>query len=366
MMSNIKIPYIDLKMQYLPIHNEIMDAISNCLNNGSFILRGPLQELESKLSDYLGVSHVIGLNSGTDALFLSLKALNIGAGDEVITVSHTFVATISAIVHCGAKPVLVDILEDGNIDVSLIEKNITKNTKAIIPVHMNGKACDMESIMEISRNYGISIIEDAAQAFGGSYGVKKLGSYGVTGCFSLHPMKQLSVPGDGGFVATSDDAIAERIRVLGNHGQQDKNTILEFGYNSRLDSLHAAVALVKLKYLDQYIARRREIARIYCYMLKNCKQVILPKISKNDTVSSFVIKVDDRDKLLSHLNNCGIECFSHWRTPNHLQNGLNLDNFKLNQTEKLSNTVISLPCYPEISNKEVKEVSNEILNYYYP
>jgi len=188
----------------------------------------------------------------------------------------------------------------------------------------------------------------------------------VTGCFSLHPMKQLSVPGDGGFVATSDDAIAERIRVLGNHGQQDKNTILEFGYNSRLDSLHAAVALVKLKYLDQYIARRREIARIYCYMLKNCKQVILPKISKNDTVSSFVIKVDDRDKLLSHLNNCGIECFSHWRTPNHLQNGLNLDNFKLNQTEKLSNTVISLPCYPEISNKEVKEVSNEILNYYYP
>ena len=229
-----KVPFVDYPKQYHSIEKEIDAAIKEVLSKGDFILREQLRRFEDNLASFLGMDYAVGLNSGTDALYLSLLAAGIGHGDEVITVAHTFLATVGAIVNCGAKPVLIDVRQDFNMDVDKVEEAITSQTKAIIPVHLNGRLCDMKKLMKIADKHNLIVIEDAAQALGATFDGKKAGSFGLTGCFSFYPAKVLGAAGDGGLVATNDKEVAEKIRALRDNGRvMGKDEVVGYGFNSR-------------------------------------------------------------------------------------------------------------------------------------
>jgi len=366
---NYSVRYIDLPKQYQVLREEIQECLERVFSQGSFILRDDVAEFEAQMAQFLGVKHVVGLNSGTDALYLSARALGIGPGDEVITVAHTFVATIAAIVHCGATPVLVDIGDDFNMDISRIEAAITPRTKAIIPVHLNGRVCRMDVLMEVAAGHNLTVIEDAAQALSASYDGRAAGSFGNTGCFSLHPLKNLSVGGDGGFVSTDDDRIAAELRLLRDHGQLSKEEISFYGFNSRLDNLHAALALVKLKYLPEWIERRRILAAKYDELLRPIEKLVLPPPPDDssayyDVFSSFVVRTQERNALKHHLEENGVEVFVNWPKPLHQQEQLDLGNWKLPVTERMSKEVLSLPLYPELTDEDQEKVVSAILNFF--
>jgi len=363
----LKVPYIDLPSKYRKEKTELSIVFEEIASSGQFILREQVRTFEHEISKYLGVKYVVGLNSGTDALFLSLKAMGIKEGDEVITVSHTFVATISTIVHCGATPILVDIKEDGNIDISQIEKVITHKTKAIVVVHMNGKVCDMNEVLDLAKKFKIEILEDAAQAFGAKYKNKFAGLFGTCAAFSLHPMKVFGCMGDGGFVTTNDEEMYNKLVLLRNHGQLTKDEIVLFGYSSRLDNLQAAILLYRLKSFEQEIKNRREVAKFYISNLNNLREVTLPKMDENDRrdiFSSFVIIAKDRNRLSKFLTASGIEVYSHWNTPNHKQENLNLGHFYLPKTETHSKNVLSLPLHSDLNKEQLTYTVNKILEFY--
>lgn len=365
-----KVPFVNYPEHYRRMWNEVIDAISEALSKGDLILRGQLKQFENGIASFIGVEYVVGLNSGTDALFLSLKAAGIGPGDEVITVAHTFVATIATIVHCGATPILVDVGEDMNMDVEQLEQKVSPKTKAIIPTHLNGRLCNMDKLMAIADEYNLIVIEDAAQALGASFNGKKAGSFGLTGCFSLYPAKMLGAAGDGGFATTNDEKIVEKIRLLRDHGQQrTTGKILFHGFNSRLDNIQAAILNVKIKYLPKWIERRREIAKIYHERLSDITDVKLPPPPTKttpyyDVYQNYVIRVKDRDELVEFFEKNGVETMVSWRIPNHLHLGLNLNHFSLPKTEKLSNEVVSLPMYPELTDEQVHYVIDTIHDFY--
>ncbi len=365
LMNPFKIPYINLTRQYFALQQQIDEKVTQVLREGSFILRDDVTIFERKMADYIGVKHVIGLNSGTDALILSLKALGVRPGDEIITVAHTFVATVAAIVHCGATPVLVDIGPDMNMDPEKAEAAITSKTKGIIPVHMNGKLCRMNLITSIAKRHGLWIVEDACQSMGAQQNGKMAGSFGRTGCFSLHPMKILNVAGDGGFVATDDDDINEYIRLMRNHGQKTKEEISFFGFSSRLDNLQAAIATIKLEYLEAWIETRRRLAAAYDEGLKSLEMIQLQKedISYRDVYNSYVVRCSERDALFHFLREHGVECMVHWPRPLHKQPALKLDEYQLPETEKMSSEVLSLPIYPELTLDELQEVISHVIEF---
>ncbi len=365
-----KIKYLDLERQYKLIDKELNIKIKKIFKNSSFILRDEVKIFEKTICKLLNVKYCVGLNSGTDALLMAMSQLNLKKNDEVITVSHTYIASVSAIVHVGAKPIYVDIQEDFNIDHSLIEKKINKKTKAILIVHLNGRCCQMDKITAISKKYKIPIIEDCAQSLGSKFKNKFSGTFGLAGAFSLHPMKSLSVPGDGGFLVTNNQRVYKNISLLRDHGRERKKNKKDsrkcFGFNSRLDNLHASIALVKLKKFKKWINLRRKIAKTYCNNLKKIKDLILPHYDGAnfyDTFNSFVIKVNKRDKLRSYLLNNGIEVFSH------IDKGIHLEKFSppgsgLKKTEKIEKKILSLPIYPELKNKEIMYVTNKIIEFY--
>jgi len=365
-----KVPFVNYPEHYRRMWNEVIDAISEALSKGDLILRQELKQFENDIASFIGVEYVVGLNSGTDALFLSLKAAGIGPGDEVITVAHTFVATIATIVHCEATPTLVDVGEDMNMDVEQLEQKVSPKTKAVIPTHLNGRLCNMDKLMTIADENNLIVIEDAAQALGASFNGKKAGSFGLTGCFSLYPAKMLGAAGDGGFATTSNEEIGEKMRLLRDHGQQrTTGKILFYGFNSRLDNIQAAILNVKFRYLPKWIERRREIARIYHEGLSNMVGVKLPPPPTTagpyyDVYQNYVICIKDRDELVNFLEKSGIETMVSWRIPNHLQPSLNLKHFKLPKTEKLSNEVVSLPMYPELTDEHVHYVIDTIHDFY--
>ena len=365
-----KVPFVNYPEHYRRMWNEIIGAISEALSKGDLLLRGQLKQFETDIASFNGVKHAVGLNSGSDALFLSLKAAGIGPGDEVITVAHTFVVTIAVIVHCGAAPVLVDVGDDMNMDVEQVEQKIFPKTKAIIPVHLNGRLCNMKRLREIAEEHNLMVIEDAAQALGASFDGKKAGSFGLTGCFSLYPAKMLGAAGDGGFAITNDDETARKIRLLRDHGQ-DRATgkILFYGFNSRLDNIQAAILNVKLKYLPEWIKRRRRIAKMYHEGLSDVSQIKLPPPPTEngpyyDVYQNYVIRVKDRDRFVKFLEGNGVETMVSWRIPNHLHPALNLDHLRLPKTEKLSNEVVSLPMYPELADEQVHYAIDTIHNFY--
>ncbi|MFC1576408.1 DegT/DnrJ/EryC1/StrS family aminotransferase, partial [Candidatus Omnitrophota bacterium] len=349
--------------------SEIDAVIGKILSKGDLIMRRHLSDFENNMASFLGVKYAIGVGNCTDALYFSLRAAGIGRGDEVITVSHTFVATLEAIVHCGAKPVLVDIGEDFNMDVQLLEKAITLRTKAILPVHLNGRLCDMGNMMAIARKYNLVIIEDAAQALGATFDGKKAGSFGLTGCFSFYPAKLLGALGDGGLVCTNSKSLARKIRLLRDHGRESKNKLAFYGFNSRLDNLQAAVLDVKLKHVPQWIQRRRELANIYTDILKDVREVKLPLFSGNndrffDVYQNYVIRAQKRDKLSKYLKKHGIEILISNPIPVHHQKALNLCHFRLPNTERFAKEVISLPLFPELSDKQVAYTARTVRNFY--
>jgi dTDP-4-amino-4,6-dideoxygalactose transaminase len=365
-----KVPFVNYPEHYRRMWNEVIGAISEALSKGDLLLRDQLKQFEKDIASFTGVKYAIGLNSGTDAIFLSLKAAGIGPGDEVITVAHTFVAAIAVVVHCGATPILVDVGEDMNMDVEQVKQKVSSKTKAIIPVHLNGRLCNMKRLMEIADEHNLIVIEDAAQALGASFNGKKAGSFGLTGCFSLYPAKILGAAGDGGFAATNNEEMEEKIRLLRDHGQQrTTGKILFYGFNSRLDNIQAAILNVKLKYIPEWIERRREIAKIYHEGLSDLTEVKLPPPPTKtgpyyDVCQNYVIRVKNRDELVKFLEKKSVETMVSWRIPNHLQPALNLTHFKLPKTEKLSNEVLSLPMYPELSNEKVNFVIEAIHDFY--
>jgi dTDP-4-amino-4,6-dideoxygalactose transaminase len=365
-----EVPFVNYPEHYRRIWDDVMEAVKEALSKGDLILRDQLRQFEENIASFVGVKYAVGVNSGTDALFLSLKAAEVGQGDEAITVAHTFVATVSVIVQCGAKPVLVDIGKDMNMDVDQVEQVITPRTKAIIPVYLNGRMCDMARLTEIATKYDLLIVEDAAQTLGATFDRRKAGSFGLTGCFSFYPAKMLGAAGDGGIAVTNDEEIAEKIRLLRDHGyQRSTGEMLCYGYNSRLDNIQAAILDAKLKHLPEWIDRRRELASRYHQGLSELQELQLPPLPLSndrffDVYQNYVIRAKERDKLVAHLRKSCIEILISWPKPMHHHEALGLNRFHLPKTEQISNEVLSLPMYPELSDDDVEFVVDAISNFY--
>jgi len=363
-----KVRFVNYPRQYQQHKKEFDGVFEEIMSGGDFILRRHVEEFEKRIAEYVGTKYAIGVNTGTDALYLSARALGFGPSDEVITVAHTFVATVGAIVQCGATPVLVDVTDDFNIDVNQIEAAITSKTKGIIPVHLNGHACNMDKIMKIAQAHDLKVIEDAAQALGAKFKGKRCASFGDTGIFSFYPAKVLGTAGDGGMVCTNDDGLARKIRALRDNGRVESVDVVEcFGWCTRLDNLHAALLNMKFNYFEQWVKRRREVAKMYDEGLSDIPEVIRPPISKSDyfdVYQNYVIRTEQRDKLVAHLQKSGIEVLVSWRVPMHKQKTLGLDRFKLPMTERISAEVISLPMYPELTDEEVEFVMEAVKNFF--
>ncbi len=364
----MKVPFVNYPLQYKNLKGKIDKALNRTISRGDLILREDVEEFEQNLASYTKTKYAVGLNSCSDALIFSLMASGVGKGDEVITVSHTFFSTIEAIVHVGATPVLIDVGFDYLMDVEKIEQAVTSKTKAIIPVHLNGRVCRMDKIKRIAKRHNLTIIEDSAQALGAEYKGKKGGSFGLTGCFSFYPAKVLGALGDGGAITTNNRKVSERIRLLRNHGQKTKKRITCYGFTSRLDNLQAAVLNVKMKYLPEWLKRRREIAKKYTKGLSEVKGLKIPpspqKGSRYDVFQNYVIRAEKRDKLYRSLREKGIETLIKDPIANHLQPGIGLSKFNLPLTEKLANEVISLPMYPEIKDRQVDYVIKTVKEFY--
>ncbi|MBU0762631.1 MAG: DegT/DnrJ/EryC1/StrS family aminotransferase [Candidatus Altiarchaeota archaeon] len=347
-----KVRFINYPKQYHLLKGEVDGAILRCLESGDLILREDLQKFERDFANFCNRKYCVTTDSCTGAMFLSLCAAGVGRGDEVITVSHTYIATIDVIVHCGATPVLVDVGNDFNMDMSLLEKAITPKTKAILPVHLNGRMCDMKYLMEVAEKHGLTVVEDCAQAPGAEYTGRMAGSFGLTGCFSFYPSKVLGSFGDGGALVTDDEDLADRLYLLRDHGERPKyrgdsaGKIPFYGFNSLLDNLQAAVLTVKLKHLPEYIKKRRELASRYDKGLKDLPLFLPPVPSHSqyfDVFQNYVVRAAERDRLRGYLTKNGVETLCQWPIPNHLQEGLGLKHFKLPVTERLSKEVVSLP-----------------------
>jgi len=361
------VPFIDFNKQFNLLKKKYISDFISVMSRGDFTLRKDVKIFEERLAKYLNVKYVLGLNSGTDALLLSIGSLGLKKGSEIITVGHTFIATIAAIAHTGHKPIICDVSKDYNIDVTKIEKLITKNTKAIVPVHLNGRSCNMEKIIKIAKKYNLIVVEDAAQSLGAKFKNKMVGTFGKLGCFSLHPLKSLGCAGDGGFIATNDKNLYELIYRLRNHGQLNRNDIKHYGFCSRLDNLQAALLNTKFKTFGSNVIKRRKIASIYSKGLKNLP-LILPEsfLDKNffDTYNSYVIRTSSQKKLIQFLKDKKIETLINWPKPIYKNKGLGIKTGPLPMTEKIVKEIVSLPIYPEMTNKQIFYVVKSISQFY--
>ena len=351
----------DLKKEYISISEELNRNIRRVLNSGFYILGEEVKKFEENFSRYTGTNHAVGVNSGSDALFLALKSIGVGKGDEVITVSHTFISTVDAISRSGAKPVFVDINPDTYcMDVSKIEEKITEKTKAILPVHLYGHPADMDTICKLKEDYGLYVIEDACQAHGAEYNGKKAGSIGDMGCFSFYPTKNLGAYGDGGAVVTDNEEIKEKLIQMRNYGQSEKYHHDFVGVNSRLDELQAVILQTKLKHLDKWIERRRKNAEIYSRLLQD-SDVILPveKRFAKHAYHLYVIRSKNRDHLKKKLIQNDINAQIHYPIPVHKQKAyLNFNDFKLETTDQICSEILSLPLHPWMDYEEILKVTN--------
>lgn len=358
-------PFIDLKAQYNNIKEEILSCINDILESSHYILGENVKAFEEEVKNYLGVKEAIGVASGTDALHLALKALNIGKGDEVITTPFTFFATVEVILYAGAKPVFVDIEEQTyNIDPEKIEEKITPHTKAIIPVHIFGAPADMIKISKIASLYGLKIIEDAAQAFGAEINGKKIGSFGDLACFSFYPSKNLGAFGDGGMVVTNDAELAEKIRILRNHGSKGRYLHETVGFNSRLDEIQAGILRIKLKHLDEYNSLRRKKAAVYSNFLNGRVVTPVEKERTYHVYHLYSIRSKEREKIQKTLAEHGIPSVVYYPVPLHLQKALSFLGYKEGEfpvAEKVSKEILSLPIYPELQEDEIFRISQIIL-----
>ena len=357
------------KAQYLTHKDEIDSSIQGVLSKGQLILGENVYAFEQEFSEYIGSKYSISVGNGTDALFLAMRAMKLGPGDEVIAPSHTATATIASIAMSGATPVLTDVDPiHHTLDPSSISKAITPNTKGVIAVHMYGQPADMDKILDITRQNGLKLIEDCAQSPGAIYKNRRVGNIGDVGCFSFYPTKNLGALGDGGAVVTSDTSLAEKIRRLRQYGWDEKRVSQCTGFNSRLDELQAAVLRVKLKYLERDNARRVVLANKYKEALNHLPLDSVPQRQKCSHVYHlYVIEIDDRDALVAHLKSCGIIAGIHYPVPVHLMPAyLKKQSSRLNNTERISKRVLSLPIYPELSESDQSQVISNLKNFLQP
>lgn len=361
----MNVPFVDLKAQYRTIAEEVNEGIGRVLENTDFILGRDVELFEQEFADYCGARFGVGMDNGTSALELALRACGIGEGDEVITVANTFIATASAIAFTGARPVLVDIdPHTYNIEVGAVEQAITDRTKAIMPVHLYGQPVDMDPIMELAMARGLIVIEDACQAHGALYKGRRVGSIGDAACFSFYPAKNLGGYGDGGILVTNDEDIANRVKMLRNYGQKEKYHHLFIAYNRRLDTLQAAVLRVKLRRLDEWNQARRKNAQLYDELLAST-EVIRPEEASyaKHVYHLYVVRVQDRGGLQQYLQSKGISTGIHYPIPIHLQEayrylGCQRGDFPI--TEGCAEEILSLPMYPELTEEQIQYVVEAI------
>ena len=369
----MNIPLLDLKAQYQSMRSEILAAIEATCDEQGFILGPRVVALEQAVATYTGSAHGVGVASGSDALLLALMALGVKAGDEVVTVPFTFFATAGAISRLGAKPVFIDIRpDDFNMDPTLLERAITKRTKAIIPVHLFGQCAEMDAINEIARRHKIGVIEDACQAIGARQNGRHAGVLGDVACFSFFPSKNLGGFGDAGMVTTNDKALAESIAMLRVHGSRVRYVHEAIGINSRLDALQAAVLLVKLKRLDEWAEGRRRNAARYVQLFTEAKltdRIALPVVGANNfhVFNQFTIRVHKRDELRSYLKDQGVGSEVYYPLPLHLQNcyrDLGYQKGAFPQSERAAEEVLSLPIYAELSDEQLQYVVQAIASFH--
>jgi dTDP-4-amino-4,6-dideoxygalactose transaminase len=363
-----KVPFVDPRTHYQNLKSEINGAIGDCLTKGDLIFREQLRDFEAHFASFVGVRYAVGVNSGYHALQFSLQAAGVGPGDEVITVAHTFVATVSAIVNLGAKPVLVEVSDDYNMDPDAIESVITPSTKAIIPVSLNGRVCKMDRIINVAGKNNLVVIEDSAQALGAEFRGKRAGSFGLTGCFSFYPFKLLGGFGDGGAITTDDEEVARSVGRLRYNGE-DRQTgeFHHHGQTALLDNVQAAVLDVKLRHLPDWIEHRRKIARLYCQGLEGIPGLGLPPYDGEghfDAFQNLVIRTRGRNRLREHLRNDGIETLVSWPKPMWQHQGLGLADPHLPKTERICREVLSLPMSAETTPEHVEITVKSIRRFF--
>ncbi len=363
-----KVPFVNAARNYELIKDEIDAAYFEVMSRGDLIMRGQLKSFEDNLANFVGTKYAVGVNSGYDALHLSLRVLGIGPGDEVLVPAHTFVASCSAIVNVGATPVLVDVTKDFNVDTSKIEEAITPKTKAIIPVHLSGWMADMPEIMEIAQKHHISVVEDACQSLGSSINGKGAGSWGNTGCWSFYPFKILGGYGDGGAVTTNDPKIAEWIaRARYNGEDRETGEYHMHGFTALLDNLQAAFLDVKLRKLPSWIIRRKQIAEVYRNGLSDLPDLLLPHYNKpgfDHVYQNYTIRSKQGDGFSDYLKANGVEVLTQFRKPYYKHECLKLVDRGFPETEALSREVCSLPMNVEITDEEVAYVIKVVRSFF--
>ncbi len=365
----LKIPFVSFEKMHTEIRNELDEAYNNVLNKNYYIHGSECAEFEKNFAEYCTAKYCVGVGNGLDALTLILRAMNIRCGDEVIVPANTYIATALAVSLAGATPVLVDPdIRTFNIDVDKIEEKITDRTKAIIAVHLQGRAADMDSICAVAKKYNLKVIEDAAQAHGTRYKGKKVGTFGQAAGFSFYPGKNLGALGDGGCVVTNDEKIAETVRILSDYGSDYKYHHIFKGVNSRLDELQSAFLNVKLPYLDKWNAERQRIADCYLQHITN-PAIVLPLQSDDEfehIYHVFAIRCRQRDRLESYLKEKGIGTLKHYPVPIHLQQAyadLNIPKGSLPVAEEISHTILSIPMYYGMTDKEIDFVIQSLNDF---
>ncbi len=363
------LPYVNVAAQHAALRTELLAAVARVLDHSRFILGPEVDEFERRFADLCGVRFAVAVGSGTDALVLALRALRIGPGDEVITPPNSFVATSAAIALAGARPVFVDVGEDLNIDVSRIAAAITPRTRAILPVHLTGRPARMGPLMAIARRHTLAVVEDCAQAVAAACDGQRVGSFGEVGCFSLHPLKTLNACGDGGVLTTDNAVIDGRLRELRNLGLRNRAECAEWSVNSRLDTIQAAMLLVKLSHVDGWTERRRAHADTYRQLLDGVSEVDLPVDRPNERAvyHTFVIRADRRDELRAFLTDAGIGTQIHYPVPIHLQTaardlGYGPGSFPV--AEAQAGRILSLPIYPELTAQDLARVASAVRRFY--
>ena len=359
-----RIPYVNLQKQWLEERDELLPIIDKVLESAQFVGGDELDKFEENIANFCGTKYACGLNSGTDALMLALSLSGIGKDDEVITPPNSFIASTAAIVHLGAIPVFVDVLPDQNIDPSKIEAAITKKTKAIMPVHLTGRMCDMDPIIDIAKKHNLVVIEDAAQSVGSKYKGKLSGSIGNVGCFSTHPLKNLNACGDGGFLTTNDEVIYNKSKLYRNHGMVNRNIVDHFGSVTRMDNLQASILNYRLSKLQEVTQKRRINAKSYIDGINN-HNLFIPeeKNSEYNVYHTFVIQTKYRDELKEYLSKNEIDTAIHYPVPIHLQPAAKKLGYKVGDfpvTEKQSKEILTLPVNQYLKINDLKRIINVV------
>lgn len=370
MTAKRSIPFFNYPALFERQKEEIMACLEDVLSRGAYILQRDLEKFEETLKSYLGVKYAFGVADGTNGLMLALRASGVGPGDEVILPSHTYIATAASVHFTGARPVLAECGSDHTLDPSDIEHRITSATKAIMPVHLNGRTCDMEAIQAVADRHGLLIIEDAAQALGSRYKGKYAGAFGKAGAFSFYPAKLLGCFGDGGVVVANDDEIGEKLFMLRDHGRDEKGEVVVWGTNSRLDNVQAAVLNLKMKTFDQELARRREIARIYHDALKEVDDIILPPEPDSegdhfDVYQNYELEAGKRDSLREFLAERGVGAIIQWggKAVHQFEN-LGFDDVNLPVTDAFFKRCFLLPMHTALSDDDVEYICKSVLDFY--